>query len=132
MSPPFQLLVATALPIAAVYSLIGGGRLVRWISEQRSRPQAPEPVEQMRADLSRLRSQLEAMETRSDLPAKNLRLRALRAAYVDALCEACQRLDVSQPPSAQARPESVTQSDIYRMEAALRQRGLDVRETAGL
>ncbi|MGN6173484.1 MAG: hypothetical protein ACTHPS_11115 [Streptosporangiaceae bacterium] len=131
MSPPFQLLVATALPIAAIYSLIGGGRLVRWLSEQRSRPQAPEPVERMRADLSRLRSQLEAMETRSDLPAKNLRLRALKAAYVDALGTACQRLDVSPPAGAAVRPERVRQSEIYRVEAALRERGLDVRESAG-
>ena len=132
MSPPFQLLTAIVLPIAAVYSLIGGGRLVRWISEQQTRAPAPVPIERVRANLVRLRAQLEAMETRTDLPAKNLRLRALRAAYVDALCEACQRLDVSPPPSAQARPEGVSQSDIYRMEAALRQRGLDVRETAGL
>ena len=132
MSPPFQLLTAIVLPIAAVYSLIGGGRLVRWISEQQTRAPAPEPIERVRANLVRLRAQLEAMETRSDLPAKNLRLRALRTAYVDALCAACQRLDVSPPPSAQTRPERVPQSDIYRMEAALRQRGLDVRETAGL
>ena len=92
----------------------------------------PVPIGRVRANLVRLRAQLEAMETRSDLPAKNLRLRALRTAYVDALCEACQRLDISPPPSAQARPENVPQSDIYRMEAALRERGLDVRETAGL
>jgi hypothetical protein len=90
------------------------------------------PIAQVRANLVRLRAQLEAMETRTDLPAKNLRLRALRAAYVDALCEACQRLDVIPPPGVQARRENVPQSDIYRMEAALRQRGLDVRETAGL
>ena len=132
MSPPFQLLTAIALPIAAVYSLIGGGRLVKWIVEQQTRAPAPVPIERVRANLVRLRAQLEAMETRSDLPAKNLRLRALRAAYVDALCEACQRLDVSPPDGAQAHPESVRQSDIYRMEAALRERGLDVRETAGL
>ena len=132
MSPPFQLLTAIALPIAAVYSLIGGGRLVKWIVEQQTRAPAPVPIERVRADLVRLRAQLEAMETRTDLPAKNLRLRALRAAYVDALCDACQRLDVSPPDGAQAHPESVRQSDIYRMEAALRERGLDVRETAGL
>ena len=132
MSPPFQLLTAIALPIAAVYSLIGGGRLVKWIVEQQTRAPAPVPIERVRANLVRLRAQLEAMETRTDLPAKNLRLRALRAAYVDALCDACQRLDVSPPDGAQAHPESVRQSDIYRMEAALRERGLDVRETAGL
>ena len=70
------------------------------------------------------------METRSDQPAKNLRVRALRAAYVDRLVDACQRLDVSPPASARARPESVPQSDIYQMESALLQRGLDVREPA--
>ena len=132
MSPPFQLLTAIALPIAAVYSLIGGGRLVKWIVEQQTRAPAPVPIERVRANLVRLRAQLEAMETRTDLPAKNLRLRALRAAYVNALCDACQRLDVSPSDGAQAHPESVRQSDIYRMEAALRERGLDVRETAGL
>ena len=124
MSPPFQLLTAIVLPIAAVYSLIGGGRLVKWIAEQQTRAPDPEPIERVRANLVRLRAQLEAMETRSDLPAKNLRLRALRAA--------CLRLDVSPPPSAQAHPENIPQSDIYRIEAALRERGLDVRETAGL
>ena len=136
MSPPVQLLVAIALPIAAVYSLIGGGRLVRWVSEswipdRRSRGAVPEPVEQLGANLVRLRAQLEAMETRTDLPAKNLRLRALRAAYVDALNDACLRLDVTPPAgAASAQPGDVRQAEIYRIEAALRQRGLDVREPA--
>jgi hypothetical protein len=130
MSPPFEFAAAIALPIAAVYALIGGGRLLKWLSEQQSRPQSPEPIEQLRADLVRLRAQLEDMETRSDQPAKNLRVRALRAAYVDRLVDACQRLDVSPPASARARPESVRQSDIYQMEAALLARGLDVREPA--
>jgi hypothetical protein len=131
LSPPVQLIVAIALPVAAVYSAIGGGRLLKWIAEQQSRPPAPVPIERVRANLVRLRAQLEAMETRSDLPAKNLRLRALRAAYVDALNDACHRLDVSPPAGSQAHPDSVRQSDIYRVEAALRERGLDVRETAG-
>ena len=130
MSPPFEFAAAIALPIAAVYSLIGGARLLKWLSDQQSHPHAPEPIERVRANLVRLRAQLEAMETRSDLPAKNLRVRALRAAYVDALVDACQRLDVSPPAGARARPENARQSDIYRMEAALRERGLDVRETA--
>ena len=135
MSPPEQLLVAIVLPIAAVYSLIGGGRLARWVSEtwipeRRSRGAAPQPVERLGANLVRLRSQLEAMETRTDLPAKNLRLRALRAAYVDALNDACQRLDVTPPAADSGRPGDVRQAEIYRVEAALRQRGLDVREPA--
>jgi hypothetical protein len=130
MKPPLEFAAAVALPIAAVYSLIGGARLLRWLSEQQSRPQPPEPIEQLRADLVRLRAQLEDMETRSDQPAKNLRVRALRAAYVDRLVDACQRLDVSPAADALARPESVRQSDIYRMEAALLKHGLDVREPA--
>ena len=130
MKPPLEFAAAIALPIAAVYSLIGGARLLRWLSEQQSRPQPAEPIEQLRADLVRLRAQLEDMETRSDQPAKNLRVRALRAAYVDRLVDACQRLDVTPPVGARARPEIVKQSDIYRMEAALLERGLDVREPA--
>ena len=132
MSPPFEFAAAIVLPVAAVYTLIGAGRLLKWLSEGPSRPPAPVPIEQVRAKLVRLRAQYEAMETRSDLPAKNLRLRAIRAAYVDALLDACQRLDVTPPAGARARPENARQSDIYRMEAALRERGLDVRETAGL
>ena len=103
MSPPFQLLTAIALPIAAVYSLIGGGRLVKWIVEQQTRAPAPVPIERVRANLVRLRAQLEAMETRTDLPAKNLRLRALRAAYVDALCA---RLPAAGRQPARWRPSA--------------------------
>ena len=128
MEPPVEFAVAIALPIAAVYAVIGGGRLLKWLSDQQSRPQSLEPIEQLRADLVRLRAQLEDMETRSDQPAKNLRVRALRAAYVDRLLEACQRLDVSPLPGA--RPGSIRQSDIYRLETALRGRGVDVREPA--
>ena len=131
MSPPLEFAAAIVLPVAAVYSLIGGARLLKWISEQQSRPPAPEPIERVRANLVRLRAQLEAMETRTDLPAKNLRLRALRGAYVDALIGACKRLDISPPAGVGAHPQNTRQSDIYRLEAALRERGLDVRETAG-
>src|SRR5215472_11527976 len=130
MNPPLEFAAAIVLPIAAVYSLIGGARLLQWLSEQQSRPQAPEPIERLRGQLVRLRAQLEDMETRSDQPAKNLRIRALRAAYVEALVEACQRLDITPPVGARARSDIVKQSDIYRMEAALRERGLDVREAA--
>jgi hypothetical protein len=131
MTPPFEFALAIALPIAAVYSVIGGRRVLKWIEELQTRAPAPEPIQQVSADLIRLRAQLEAMETRSDLPAKNLRLRALRAAYVDALYEACRRMEVSPPPGPRLRPENVRQSDIYRIEAALREHGIDVREMAG-
>jgi hypothetical protein len=130
MTPPFQFALAIALPVTAVYALIGGGRLLKWISEQQTQAHLPEPIQRVSADLVRLRAQLEEMETRTDLPAKNLRIRALRAAYVDALYEACRRMEVSPPTGFRLRPENVPQSDIYRIEAALRERGIEVRETA--
>jgi hypothetical protein len=133
MTPPFEFALAIALPIAAVYAVIGGGRLLNWISEHpisahRAHAPAPEPAHRVRANLVRLRAEVESTETRSDLVAKNMRLRAVRTAYVDALCDACRRLDISPLPGA--RQDNVRQSDIYRLETALRERGLDVRETA--
>jgi hypothetical protein len=130
MTPPFEFALAIALPIVAVYAVVGGGRLLNWISEHQSHVPAPEPIQRVRTNLVRLRAELESTETRSDLVAKNMRLRAVRAAYVDALRDACWRLDVAPLPGMQARPENFRQSDIYRLETALRERGLDVRETA--
>lgn len=114
------------LPTAAGYALIGGYRMLRWGTERRWRPPAPQPVERLTLDLRRLRAELEAAETRTDLPAKQIRLRAIRGAYLDALAAACRRLDVSPPPPG----DRIPQAEIYRAEAALRERGLDVRETA--
>jgi hypothetical protein len=132
MTPPFEFALAIALPVAAVYSVVGGRRLLNWMAERQAQAQAPalKPIQQVRANLVRLRAELEATENRNDLVAKNMRLRAVRAAYVDALNDACWRLDIAPPLRAQARPENLRQSDIYRLESALRERGLDVRETA--
>jgi hypothetical protein len=128
MNPPFEFALAIALPIVAVYAVIGGSRLLHWISEHPAHAPAPEPIQRVRATLVRLRAEVESTETRDDLLAKNMRLRALRAAYVDALRDACGRLGVSPLPGA--RPGNIRQSDIYRLETELRARGLDVRETA--
>jgi len=133
MNPPFEFALAIALPIAAVYAVVGGGRLLNWISEHRlsaHRAHAPalEPIQRVSANLVRLRAELESTETRSDLVAKSMRLRAVRAAYVDSLYDACRRLDISPPPGARA--DNIRQSDIYRLETALRGRGVDVREPA--
>jgi hypothetical protein len=117
-----------ALPTAVGFALIGAWRAARWLAEARykarykARP--PEPVERLQADLRRLRSELEDTETRSGLTAKHHRVQALRGAYVDALSAACRRLDISPPPGGDRAP----QAEIYRVEAALRQRGLDVRQ----
>ena len=51
-------------------------------------------------------------------------MQALRGAYVDALSAACRRLDLSPPRGGDRAP----QAEIYRVEAALRQRGLEVRQ----
>jgi hypothetical protein len=114
-------------PTAAAYALIGAARAFRRYSERRyrSRPVTTEPMERLSANLRRLRAELETVENKMGTPAKNLRLRALRAAYIDALCSACQRLEVSPPPAAGA-----SQAEIYRVESALREHGLDVRHMA--
>jgi hypothetical protein len=117
------LIVAVLLPTAAGLTLLGGVRVLRWAAERRCRVPAPDSVNRLAADLRRLRAELEATETRTDLPAKELRLRALRSAYLDTLAAACRRLEVSPLPSGGRVP----QAEIYRVEAALRERGLEVR-----
>jgi hypothetical protein len=120
------LAVVVAIPTVAMYVLIVIWRGSHWLAETRRRPSAAEPVERLEARLRRLRAQLEATEVTSGLPAKNLRVRALRGAYADVLTDACRRLDIPPPPAG----TDMRQADIYRIEAALRQRGLDVREMA--
>ena len=128
MSPFVGYLLLFALPTAVGFALIGAWRAARWLSEihykARFKARPPEPIERLEADLRRLRSELEDTETRSGLTAKHHRVQALRGAYVDALSAACRRLDISPPPGGDRAP----QAEIYRVEAALRQRGLDVRQ----
>jgi len=114
------------LPTAAVFAVIGIWRAGRRLAEARYKAPPAQPIEGLRADLRRLRAELEDTENRSGLTAKHHRVQALRGAYVDALSAACQRLEVSPPPGG----DRATLAEIYRVEAALRQRGLDVRETA--
>ena len=120
------LAAVVAIPTVAGYVVIGIWRGSHRLAETRHRPPPPEPIERLEARLRRLRSQLEATEIASGLPAKNLRVQALRGAYADVLADACRRLEISPP----APSERTWQADIYRIEAALRQAGLDVRETA--
>jgi hypothetical protein len=120
------LAVVLAIPTAAGYMLIGLWRGGHKLAETRHRPPPPEPIERLEARLQRLRAQLEATETASGLPAKNLRVQAVRSAYTEVLADACRRLEISPPGAGQ----QTQQADIYRIEAALRQRGLDVRQPA--
>jgi hypothetical protein len=127
VSTVVEFLVVIMLPTAAVFALIGAWRLAGWLGEARSKARfkalPPEPIERLEADLRRLRAELEDTETRTGLTAKHLRVQALRGAYADALSSACRRLDISPPQGGDRAP----QAEIYRVEAALRQRGLDVR-----
>jgi len=122
VSSVVDLVLVVVLMPAAGYAVIGGMRVARWMEERRRKAPPPVPVDRLAADLRRLRAQLEETETSAELHAKWFHVRAVRGAYLDTLAEACQRLDVSPPPG-----DSATQADIYRTEAALAARGLDVR-----
>ena len=132
MSPAIELIIVILLPTALGYGVLGSIRGGRWVARRRSEararahPVTVEPIDRLGARMRRLRAELEATETRSDVPAKGMRLRALRGAYLDLLRVACERLNVAPLPPG----DLVPQAEIYRAEAALRQHGLDVRETA--
>ena len=125
MSPVVYLILVLALMPAAGYALIAGWRGANWLAEKRRKPPPPMPVDRLTANLRRLRAELNDTETRDGLTAKQHRVHALRGAYIDTLTAACKRFDVPPPPG-----DAAPLTEIYRVEAALRQRGLDVRETA--
>ena len=106
------------------------GVLVRreWeqIVEQR-RPAASSAVaiERVAADLRRLRSRLETCENQPGTTGKGMKMGALRVAYVEVLQLACTQLEI-EPPRTMGRLQT-PMAEIYRVEAALRERGLDVR-----
>jgi hypothetical protein len=114
------------LPSIAGFVLLATVHGGRKLAESRYQPAPGESADRLGATLRRLRAELEATEVRSGLTAKNHRIRALRGAYLDALGDACACLEVSPP----AGGDRASQAEIYRTEAALRERGLDVRETA--
>ena len=130
MNPVLAYLLLFALPTAVGFALIGAWRGARWLAEARYRARfqalPPEPIERLQADLRRLRSELEDTETRSGLTAKHHRVQAVRGAYLDALSAACRRLDISPPRGG----DRASQAEIYRVEAALRHGGLEVRTQA--
>ena len=130
MNPVLAYFLLFALPTAVGFALIGAWRAARWLAEARYRARfqalPPEPIERLQADLRRLRSELEDTETRSGLTAKHHRVQAVRGAYLDTLSAACRRLDISPPRGG----DRASQAEIYRVEAALRQGGLEVRMQA--
>ena len=130
MNPVLAYVLLFALPTAVGFALIGAWRGARWLAEARYRARfqalPPEPIERLEADLRRLRAELEDTETRSGLTAKHHRVQAVRGAYLDALAAACRRLDIGPPRGG----DRASQAEIYRVEAALRQGGLEVRVQA--
>jgi hypothetical protein len=130
VNPVLAYLLLFALPTAVGFALIGAWRAARWLAEARYRARfqalPPEPIERLQADLRRLRSELEDTETRSGLTAKHHRVQAVRGAYLDALSAACRRLDISPPRGG----DRASQAEIYRVEAALRHGGVEVRTQA--
>jgi hypothetical protein len=120
------LVLIVFIPTAAGYAILATVHGSRRLAEARRKPPPAEPLDHLTAQLRRLRAELETTEASPRATAKHHRVRALRGAYLDALTSACERLAVSPP----AHGERASQADIYRTEAALREHGLDVRETA--
>jgi hypothetical protein len=120
----YLVLVLVLMPVAG-YALIGAWRGAGRVADARRKAPPPDPVEQLEADLRRLRAALEDTENAPGLTAKNHRVRALRAAYLDALSAACVRLDVPPPPGG----GQASQAEVYRAEEGLRRRGVRVRDS---
>jgi hypothetical protein len=115
--------LAALLPTLVVYAILLAGRGYHRLAGSRRRPPPPpEPLERIVTRLRRLRAELEATENTGRGPARRHHLRAVRGAYLDVLGAACERLGVSPPPGG----DRARQADIYRAEAALRERGVDV------
>jgi len=127
MSKVALLAFAVLLPTLAGGAILAAVRGYRWLSEiQRSRRPPAESVDRIAARLRRLRAELEATENQPGGTARRHHIVALRGAYLDTLCGACERFGVSPP----AGGDQARQSEIYRAEAGLREHGLDVREAA--
>jgi hypothetical protein len=128
-----EIVLILLIPTLAGMGLIGLLRLSRHVARRHrirsARVQASVvPLEDLAAQLRRLHRQLIRLEDAPDgTPGRGLRVRATRAAYGDSLLDACRSLDV---PDAPTDPSRLTTAEIYRLESALRDRGLDVRPTA--
>jgi hypothetical protein len=114
--------LAALLPTLAVSAILFAARGYRHVAESRRRSPPPESLERIATRLRWLRAELEMTENTPRGTARQHRLRAIRGAYLDVLRTACERLDVNPPPKG----DRAGQAEIYRAEAALRERGIDV------
>jgi hypothetical protein len=115
-------------PTLAGAALIGGlklwGQGSRRLRIRRHGATSRPPIEVVAADLRRLhREVIRTEDTRDIVPGRQVRLVALRSAYCDALQVACQALEV---PVPEADLTKASMARILALEAALRDRGLDV------
>jgi hypothetical protein len=121
------LLGVLLLPTLIGGAMIGSARLWRrWdLRRQATRPvPIGPPIERIAADLRRLNGQRVVLQQQVSAPGRGVRARALTAAYVDVLTDACRVLEVA-PPRAGASGVAAT-AEIQRVEAELLVRGLDV------
>jgi hypothetical protein len=128
-----EVVLILLIPTLAGIGLLGLLRLGKYVTGRlRTRPSKVRatvvPLEELAVQLRRLHRQLGRLEDSPDgTPGRGLRVKALRAAYGDSLLAACRSLDVPDAPVDSTR---LTTAEVYRLESALRDRGLDVRPTA--
>jgi hypothetical protein len=117
------------LPTLIGGALVGTARLWRrWNGRDRGPVPLGPPIERIASDLRRLNGQRLVMRQQVPAPGRGVRARALTAAYVDVLTDACRVLEVA-PPRADASGLAAS-AEIERVEAELLERGLDVTCTA--
>lgn len=125
------LVTALLLPTLLGAALIAVARVVRWWQRAAERRAGvaglPVPtLERAAADVRRLRAQLDRLEVQPPAPGRAVRMRALRGAYGEALATACRLLEVPPPPQT----AWLATAEQYRVECALRDKGLDVTSAA--
>ena len=126
MSAHALLVFALVLPTLAGFAIVLSVHGYHRFAEARLRPPSAEQVDRIAERLRRLRAELEAAERSQRRTAKRHHVLAARGAYIDTLSYACERLGLSPP----AGGDRAGQAEIYRVEAAMREHGLDVREAA--
>jgi hypothetical protein len=120
------LVAVLLLPTLVGGALVGGARLWRRWCDRRPPGPVPlgPPIERIAADLRRLNEQRHVMRQQVPAPGRGVRCRALTAAYVDVLVDACRVLEVAPPRTG---PSGLAPTaEIERVEGELLERGLDV------